>query len=145
MALTTPYETYEKPGLVVSYKLAAIKIYKGGMVGLNTLGYLTPMTHATGGLRFVGVANETVDNSAGAQGDKSVNVTKCGSFVMKPAAGYAAAIADLGKEVYANGDAEVQIGVGGLTNQYKVGTVVALETTSTGAAGVRVRIDNYSL
>ena len=89
--------------------------------------------------------SETVDNSAGSAGDKSVNLTKSGSFVFKAASGFSPAVGDIGKEVYANTDWEVQVATAGLTNQYKVGTIVAIETTSTGAAGVRVRVDNYSL
>ncbi len=144
-ALTQAFETYEKPGLVVSYKLSAAKIYKGAMVGVNSSGYLAKMDHGTASLKFVGVANETVDNSAGAAGDKSLNVTKSGSFTLKAVSGYTPAIGDLGKEVYANSDWEVQISTTGLTTQYKIGTIVAIENTSTGAAGVRARIDNYSL
>ncbi|MEZ0326274.1 MAG: hypothetical protein ACAH95_10240 [Fimbriimonas sp.] len=145
MPLTTPFETYEKPGLVVSYKLSNVKVYKGAMVGVNASGYVIPMAHGTASLKFLGVANETVDNSAGSAGDKSINVTKSGSFVMKAVSGYVPAIADIGKEVYANSDFEVQIATAGLTNQYKVGTIASVETTSTGAAGVRVRVDNYSV
>ena len=145
MPLTKAYETYEKPGLVVSYKLSNVAIYKGALVGVNASGYLVPMAHGTASLKFVGVASESADNSAGSAGDKSLNVTKCGSFLMKAISGYVPAIADLGKEVYVNTDWEVQIATAGLTNQYKIGTIVAIESTSTGAAGVRVRIDNYSL
>jgi hypothetical protein len=145
MPLTTAFETYEKPGLVVSYKLSNVKVYKGAMVGVNASGYLIPMAHGTASLKFVGIANETIDNSAGSAGDKSVNVTKSGSFVLKAVSGYTPAIADIGKEVYANSDFEVQIATAGLTNQYKVGTIVGVETTSTGAAGTRVRVDNYSV
>jgi hypothetical protein len=142
--LTIPFETFEKPGLVVSYKLSNVKIYKGSLVGVNTSGYLVKMDHSVASLKFVGVANETVDNSAGAAGDKSLNVTKSGSFVMK-VVNSTPAIADLGKEIYANTDWEAQISAVGLTNAYKIGTIVAIETTSTGAAGVRIRIDNYTL
>jgi hypothetical protein len=145
MPLTTAFETYEKPGLVVSYKLSNVKVYKGALVGVNSSGYLVPMAHGTASLKFVGVANETVDNSTGSAGDKSVNVTKNGSFVMKAVGGYTPAIADLGKEVYANTDYEVQIATAGLTNQYKVGTIVNVESTSTGASGVRIRIGAYSV
>lgn len=144
-SLTQSFETYEKPGIVVSYKMSAAKIYKGALVGVNSSGYLAKMDQGTAGLKFVGVANETIDNSAGAAGDKSLNVTKSGSFALKAASGFIPTVADLGKEVYANTDWEVQISTVGLTNQYKVGTIVGIETTSTGANGVRVRIDNYSL
>lgn len=145
MALSKAFETFERPGLVVSYKASNVKIYKGANVGVNSSGFLVPMSHATASLKFVGVANETVDNTAGAAGDKSVNVTKTGSFVLKAAAGYTPAQADIGKEVYALTDWEVQISTVGLTNQYKVGTITGLETTSTGQTGLRVRVDNYSV
>lgn len=144
-ALTIAYETFEKPGLVVSYKMSNAKIYKGSLVGVNASGYLVSMDNAVANLKFVGVANETIDNSAGAAGDKSMNVTKSGSFVFKAASGYTPVIGDMGKEVYANTNWEVQIAAGGLLNLYKVGTITALENTSTGATGVRVRVDNYSL
>jgi len=143
-ALTQAFEAFERPGIVVSYKLAAVKVFKGALLGVNSSGFATPMTHASASLRFIGVANETIDNSAGAAGAKSVAVTKTGSFVVKPS-GFTAVTADLGKEAYANTDWEVQIATAGLTNQYKVGTIVALESTSTGVAGIRIRIDNYSV
>lgn len=143
-ALTLAFETFEKPGLVVSYKVSNVKIYKGSLVGVNSSGYLVSMDHSVASLKFVGVASETVDNSAGAAGDRSVNVTKSGSFVFK-ANGFTPAIGDLGKEAYANTNWEAQISTVGLTNQYKIGTITALENTSTGAAGIRVRVDNYSL
>lgn len=144
-ALSQAYETFERPGLVVSYKVSNVKIYKGALVGVNASGYLVSMAHGTANLKFVGIANETVDNSAGSAGDKSVNVTKSGAVVFKAISGFTPAIADVGKEVYANTDWEVQISTSGLTNQYKVGTILALETTATGAAGVRIRVDNYSV
>lgn len=145
MALSKPFETYERPGLVVGYKVSNTKIYKGANVGVNSLGFLVPMSHATASLKYVGVANDTVDNSAGAAGDRSVNVTKSGSFVLKAAATFTPSQADIGKEVYALTDWEVQVSTVGLTNQYKVGTIVGLESTSTGVTGVRVRVDNYSV
>lgn len=142
--LAASYETYERPGLVVSYKIAAVKVWKGALLGLDATGYARPMTPSTASMRFVGIANETVDNALGGAGDRSVNTTKTGSFVLKAASGYTPAIADLGKEAYAASDWEAQVVTTGLTNAYKIGTVVALETTATGAAGIRVRIDNYS-
>lgn len=145
MALSKPFETYERPGLVVAYKQSNVKVHKGAAVAVNASGFAAPISHATANLKFVGVANETVDNSAGAAGDKSVNLTKSGSFVFKAASGYTPGQADVGKEVYALTDWEVQVSAVGLTNLYKVGTIVAIETTSTGQPGVRVRIDNHSV
>lgn len=144
-SLTQAYEAFERPGLVVNYKQSNVKIFKGALVGVLATGYASPMTHATANMKFVGVANETIDNAGGFAGDKAINVTKSGSVVMKAASGYTPVVADIGKEVYANTDWEVQVSSAGLTNAYKVGTIVSLETTATGAAGVRVRIDNYSV
>jgi len=143
-ALANAYETFEKPGIVTSYKMSNVKIFKGALVGVNASGYLVSMAHGTANLKFVGVANETVDNSAGSAGDKSLNVTKSGAFVYKAASGFVPAQADIGKELYANSDWEVQISASGLTNSYKVGRIMALESTSTGVAGVRLRIDDYA-
>ncbi len=130
---------------MVHYKISNVKVLKGALVGVNASGYLVPMAHGTANLKFVGVASETVDNSTGSAGDKGMLVSKSGSFVFKAASGFTPVIADLGKEVYANTDWETQISAGGLTNAYKVGTITGLETTSTGVAGIRVRIDNYTL
>lgn len=144
-ALQKPYETYERPGIVVAYKTSNVNIFKGALLGLNASGFVVPMAHGTASLKFVGVANESVSNSAGPAGAVSVNVTKSGSFVFAPASGSNFTQADIGKEAYANTDWEVATSPTGLTNAYKVGTVVSLETTASGTAGVRVRIDNYSV
>lgn len=144
-ALTKAYESYERPGIVVAYKAAASRIYKGALVGVNAAGYAEPMAHGAANLKFIGVANESVDNSSGQPGDRSINVTKTGSFVMKAAAGFAPTAASLGSEVHAVTDWEVQASASGLTNAYKVGTIVAIESTSTSASGVRVRIDRHSV
>lgn len=144
-ALTQPFETYERPGLVVRIAQSNVRVYKGALCAVNASGHVIPMTPATAGLRFVGVSNESVDNSAGSAGAMGINVTKSGSFVFRAAAGFTPAQADIGKEVYAASDWEVQVATAGLTNAYKVGTIVALETTSSGAPGVRVRIDNHTV
>lgn len=145
MALNKPFETFERPGLVVSYKLAASKVYKGSNLAVNATGFAVPISHSGTGYKYLGVANETLDNSTGAAGDKSVNVTKSGTFVFKAASGYTPVQADIGKEVYAVTDWEVQVATAGLTNLYKVGTIVGVESTSSGQAGVRVRVGNYTL
>lgn len=140
-AHSAPYEAAFKPGHIVLYKInAATTIYKGALVGLGTDGYVIPLTHATASLKVMGVAEETVEND-GADGDKSVRVAKEGSFVIAGTGTQA----DLGKEVYALDDATIQLTTAGLTNQYKVGTVMGIETTSKGAAGMRIRIENYTV
>lgn len=142
-ALIKSYETFERPGIVVSYRMSNVRVFKGSLVGVNATGWLVPMNHATAGLRFVGVANETLDNLSGPIGSKSVSITKSGSFCYPLATG-AITQADIGREVFMNTDWEIQLVTTGLTNQYRVGTVVSIEQTS-GLTGARVRIDNYSL
>lgn len=144
-ALSKVYEAYERPGLVVSYRVSNVNIWKGALVGLNGSGHVVPMAHGTANLKFVGVATESVANATGTAGTKYVNVTKSGSFVYPPQSGFTPAVTDLGKEAYAFTDNDLQISTTGLTSQYKVGTIVALETNSVGVSAVRVRIDNYSL
>jgi len=58
---------------------AGAKIYAGSLVCANTSGYVTPAAD-TAGLKFLGVALEQVDNTAGANGAKSVRVRRTGVF-----------------------------------------------------------------
>jgi hypothetical protein len=140
-ALSAAFDAGYKPGNIVLYKIAAsTTIYKGALVALDTDGFLIPIAHGTASLKYVGVAEETVEND-GADGDASVRVSKIGSFVI---AGTGVQ-ADIGKEAYAVDSGTIQIGTGGLTNQYKVGTVLGIETTSNGAAGMRIRVQNYTV
>lgn len=138
--LNKSYETYERPGLVVAYKVAAnTTLYKGGLIGLDSSGYALALDQSAGAFKFIGVAAESVDNSGGAAGAKSINVTKSGSFVFKAAE--SAAQANIGLSALASSDWEVVTSSSGLAHSIAVGTVVGLESTSTGAAGYRVRID----
>lgn len=142
-ALTQAYEAYQKPTILVSYKVAATTtIYKGALVATSASGFLVPINNTVANQRFVGIAEETVVNS-GADGDQSCRVAKGGGGVYSAA--IAATQADVGKEVYAKTDNEVQVPTTGLVNLYKVGTIVGLETTGFGSPGVRIRIDNYSV
>jgi hypothetical protein len=140
-ALAKAYEVGYKPGNIGLYKIAAsTSIYKGALVALDSDGFAIPIAHGTASLKFIGVAEETVVND-GADGDASVRVGKLGSFVY---AGTAAQD-DLGAEAYAVDDNTIQIGTGGLTNAYKVGTVLGVEVTANGDAGMRIRIQNYTI
>jgi len=53
--------------------------------------------------------------------------------------------ADVAKEAHAASDWEAQASASGLASAYKIGVITGLETSSTGAAGVRIRIDNHTL
>jgi len=77
---------------------ASVRIYKGGFVGLNTSGYVRPLT---AGDALVGIAYEEADNSSGANAATSVRVYTLGDF------GHAlsgATAADVGRPVFASAD-----------------------------------------
>jgi len=139
-AATTDRDTKYSDGKIISVKMEAVKICKGGFVctGNNT-GYATNTVTATHS-DYLGVAFETVDNSGGSAGDKSIRIQTYGvhSFV--------AASADqtwVGGEVYwstgSSGDNVTVVnkdpGV-----EIKVGRVVEVVSETE----VRVRIDNYA-
>ncbi len=67
-------------GLDISYPVAAgVIIEMGKMVCANASGYAVPAAD-TAGLKLLGVAQETVDNSAGANDDLNVVVRRKGVF-----------------------------------------------------------------
>ena len=82
---------------------AASKIYAGALVMLNAAGDAVPASAASA-LTVAGVAEEQVDNSAGAAGDKTVKVRK-GAFRFEN--GDAIAAADVGEMAYAGDDQTV--------------------------------------
>lgn len=96
--LTAPFDIGIKDGLEVRVKMAAVKIYQGGAVGvvLGT-GYATPLLVATSGIKFIGVAEETVDNSAGSPGDKWIRVRRVGLAAFNNSG---VTVADIGKPSY---------------------------------------------
>jgi len=73
VALTKDRKTQRREGVSNNDPVAAsVKIYYGSIVVLNATGYLAPGSTATG-LQARGVAQEQVDNSAGADGDKTLD------------------------------------------------------------------------
>lgn len=73
-ALTTDRVTPKKlPGLKSYGVAASTKIYAGAMVAVNNAGFAIPAADSAN-LKVVGVAEKTVDNSSGANGDLKVNV-----------------------------------------------------------------------
>jgi hypothetical protein len=72
--------TAYRQGLEMEYPLkASTRIYAGSMVALDSTGYAVPAANATGH-KFVGVALQQVDNSAGANGAVLVRVRTAGVF-----------------------------------------------------------------
>lgn len=88
--------SHKEPARVVSMKMDNVKIWQGALLMLSATGYVTPLI-PTLDLPFVGIASETVDNSAGADGDKSIDVYQSGLFGM---AVTGAVVTDLMKKVY---------------------------------------------
>ena len=135
-ALTQPYETHEREGLIVAYPVKAnARIWKGALVCVDSTGYLVPASD-TANLRFVGVAFESVDNTGGANGAKRCRVVKRGTFIYNRIGSFAQA--DIGATARAVTDNEV---AKTSTNNIVVGTVVELLDGNR----VRIRIDNHTV
>jgi len=132
----------EKPtrdGKVNSFKMDAVKLYKGGCVLRTAAGYATYVVAAS--QPFLGVAIETIDNSAGSAGDKSIRCAAEGVFSFVAAS---MTIANIGDEVYWDD------GSSGTPGQVvtsdpgcgpKVGRIVEVVS----ATEVMVRINGYAL
>jgi len=79
-ALTKDRPTSYWDGVELDFPVAAgAKIYAGSLVMANASGYAVPGAD-TSGCKFLGVALEQVDNTAGANGTKSVRVRRTGVF-----------------------------------------------------------------
>lgn len=138
-AATADRETRRSDGRVKSMPAAAAtRIFKGTLVGVNASGYLVPMSD-TAGLLFAGVALEGADNSAGANGARSLRVGKDGEHEFIYSGGDAA-ISRVGQVAYCQNDQSVDEDPLLTTNDYAVGVIVEVVS----AALVRVRIDNYT-
>ncbi|WP_026601680.1 hypothetical protein [Methylomonas sp. 11b] len=79
---------------------AATKFYKGGIVAINASNVLVKVTAAIG-LKVVGIAEEGIDNSAGAAGAVRVPVRR-GLFQFVN--GESIVLSDIGAAAYANDD-----------------------------------------
>jgi hypothetical protein len=103
-ALTADRNTHWAEGDIRGYKVAAsTKIYAGSLVALNASGYAVPGAD-TASFKFLGVAHEYIDNSSGANGDKTVTVRRKGIHRFA-AAGMA--ITNIGDAVYLVNDQTV--------------------------------------
>lgn len=72
-ALTKDRVTERKEPRLQSYPMAAVKIYEGSLVCKNAAGFAAPAAD-TASFKILGVAMSTMDNSAGAAGDKRIQV-----------------------------------------------------------------------
>lgn len=118
-------------GDILSFKQGAEKIPEGALVMVNAAGYAVNATDTAGGV-VVGVADETVDNSAGSVGDKSIKVRRSGVFTFVFAG--TATIADVNTLVYVVDNQTTDL-VGVTTNDVLVGRIVEF------VSATKVRVD----
>jgi hypothetical protein len=114
MALTQDRNTPMRDGELVSAPVAAVKIFAGSLVAINAAGYATPGAVATT-LKYFGRAEEQVDNSAGAAGDRSVLVRRGQAFKWLNHGADPVVQADLGANCYIVDDQTVAKTSGGAT------------------------------
>lgn len=132
--ITARKNVSRQEGKILSYPVEeSTTIYEGALVAVNAAGYAVNASD-TSGERVVGVANETVDNSSGADGDLSIEVWTEG--VIDLAAGFSATQANVGDKVYASDNQTVDL-AGNLTNDILVGVIVEVVS----ASALRVKLD----
>jgi len=126
MALTNDRNTPLKDGELVSVPAAAVKIYAGSLVAINAAGFATPGAVATT-LKYFGRAEQQVDNSAGAAGDKSVLVRRKKAFKWLNHGADAIVQADLGATCYIVDDQTVAK-TNGINTRSAAGKVIQVDS-----------------
>lgn len=126
MALAADRNTPMKDGELIAVPAAAVKLYAGGLVAANATGYATPGA-ASAVLTYLGRAEETVDNSAGQPGDKTVLVRRGKAFKFKNSGADAVTQAEFGKPCYIVDD-ETVAKTNGNGTRSPAGTVVGVES-----------------
>jgi hypothetical protein len=106
MGLTADRNTQMKDAELVPVKMAVAKIFAGGLTAINASGYATPGA-ASATLTYFGRAEETVDNTGGSVGDKTVLVRRGKAFKWGNYASDAVTQAEVGKPCYIYDDAQV--------------------------------------
>lgn len=119
--------TQLKDGELVPLKVAAsTTIEAGKMVAVNSAGYAVEASDAAG-IIVMGIADETVDNSAGANGAKTVKVRRKKSFKLDNSGTAAVTQASVGSNVYVEDDETVAI-ASGPTNDIVAGVCMGVDT-----------------
>lgn len=126
MALAADRNTIMKDGELLSLPMAAVKIFAGALVAINSAGYATKGQAAVG-MTYLGRAEEQVDNSTGSAGDKNILVRRGKAFKWKNSGTSAITQADVGRICYIEDDQTVS-----KTDQTgtlsAAGTIVGVET-----------------
>ncbi len=126
-ALTADRNTKRRDGTQFNFPMdAAKKIYTGSIVAL-AVGLAAAATTATG-LVAVGVAEETVDNSAGVAGDLDVPVRKGTFHFANSAAADEIALDDVGGDCYIVDDQTVAL-TNGTATRSVAGKIVDVDAT----------------
>lgn len=121
-AITVDRNTPHKDGALLAVPMAAAtKILAGTIVAASVTGYATPGATAVN-LTYLGMADETVDNSTGAAGDVSVLVRRGRAFQFANSAADPVTQASLGKAAYIEDNQTVAATDGGATRS-KAGIV----------------------
>lgn len=124
------------PGLLRAAVAASTTIYQGALVVINTSGYAIGGTTATTHQCTMGRAAETVDNSAGANGAKNVQVEPGVFKFNNSAGGDEVLLTHVGEICYVVDDNTV---ASVSTGRSIAGTVVQIDaSTDDGGAGVWV-------
>lgn len=125
--ITTRKDVRRQEGNILSYPVAAsTKLIEGALVALNTSGVLVNGAD-TASFKFVGVLDETADNSSGSAGDVRGKVWTYG--VIDVAANFSAAAGDCGKQVYLVDNQTVDLAAN-TTNDVLVGRIVEVVSAS---------------
>lgn len=120
-------ETQRKDGEFISLKVAAsTKIELGKIVAVNASGYAIEASDAAS-IIVMGIADETIDNSEGSDGDLRVRVRRRASFKLANSGTTAITIAAVGSNVCVEDDETVTTAAGA-TNDIVVGECVDVES-----------------
>lgn len=113
-------------GVQFPLKMAAVKIFEGALVEVTSAGYADNAGDDAGAV-FAGVAQDTVDNSAGSAGDLDIVVRQGG--IVKLAAAFSAAAANVGDEVTLSDNQTVDLAAN-TTNDVTCGRIVEVVSSS---------------
>lgn len=126
MALTKDRNTQMKDADLIPVPMAAVKIFAGSLVAANATGYATPGAVATT-LTYLGRAEETVDNTGGAAGAKTVLVRRGKAFKFANSGADPVTQASMGKVCYIVDDETVAL-TNGTSTRSAAGIVVGVDS-----------------
>lgn len=127
MALSKDRLTPRKAGDLISVPVAAnAVIFAGGLTVANATGFAAPGSVATT-LTYLGRAEESVDNTGGANGDKTVTVRRREAFYWKNHGADLVTQASLGKACYIVDD-ETVAATNGTNTRSAAGIVVGVDS-----------------